>query len=72
MKKQILFDALDTYGQILASDPVPGLPVDAFTRSELSKVAKITDREPTQVTRAMLVRFRKVFDKMLEEAESKI
>jgi len=74
MKKQILFDALDTYGQMLASDTVPGLAnlPGAFTRNELERVAKITDRERTQVTRAMLLRFRKVFEQMLADAESKI
>jgi hypothetical protein len=65
MKKQILFDALDQYDT--RQKEGEGLGIGPRTI-----VARITDRNPEDVTLAMIKRFRKVLTQMVEDAESKI
>jgi hypothetical protein len=65
MKKQILFDALDQYDT--RQKEGEGLGIGPRTI-----VARLTDRNPEDVTLAMIKRFRKVLTQMVEDAESKI
>ena len=65
MKKQILFDALDQYDARQKEGEGLGI-------GPRNIIARITDRNPEDVTKAMIKRFRKVLTQMLEDAESKI
>ena len=65
MKKQILFDALESYDR--RQQEGEGLGIGPRTI-----VAKLTDRNPEEVTQAMINRFRRVLTQMVEDAESKI
>lgn len=65
MKKHILFDALESYDQRQQEG-------EGFGIGPRTIVARITDRNPEDVTQAMIKRFRKVLSQMVEDAESKI
>jgi len=65
MKKWILLDALERYDR--SQREGEGLGFGAR-----EKLAKIMDRNPDQVTTAMIARFQDLLRKMVENAESKL
>ena len=65
MKKQILFDALESYDRRQQEG-------EGFGIGPRTIVAKLTDRNPEDVTQAMINRFRRVLTQMVQDAESKI
>jgi hypothetical protein len=65
MKKQILFDALESYDRRQQEG-------EGFGIGPRTIVARLTDRNPEDVTQAMIERFRRVLSQMVADAESKI
>ena len=65
MKKHILFDALEEYDRRQQEG-------EGFGFGARTIVARIIDRNPEDVTQAMINRFRRVLTQMVEDAESKI
>ena len=65
MKKWILLDALERYDRSQREGEGRGF-------GARTKLAKITDRNPDQVTPAMVARFRQLLQEMVENAESKL
>ena len=65
MKKQILFDALEMYDARAREGEGLGF-------GPRNTLARLTDRNPEDVTQAMINRFRRVLTQMVEDAESKI